>query len=80
MLVRLYRPTALFLTSIGIEANVEIQQNVLYVMTQGAYVHRDHLCLQVEVDGAVKLAVPLHNFKRPTSGFTSRKFRCFAVS
>ena len=25
---------------------MEIQQNVLYVMTQGAYVHRDHLTLR----------------------------------
>ena len=30
---------------------MEIQQNTLYVMTQGAYLHRDHLALQVKVDG-----------------------------
>lgn len=42
---------------------MEIHQNVLYVMTQGAYVHRDHLCLQVEVNGEVKLGVPLHNLQ-----------------
>jgi CRISPR-associated protein Cas1 len=42
---------------------MEIQQNVLYVMTQGAYVHRDHLCLQVQVEGEVKLAVPIHNLQ-----------------
>lgn len=45
---------------------MEIQQNVLYVMTQGAYVHRDHLTLQVKVDGAVKLGVPLHNLQAVT--------------
>jgi CRISPR-associated protein Cas1 len=42
---------------------MEIQQNVLYVMTQGAYVHRDHLCVQVKVDGNVKLGVPIHNLQ-----------------
>jgi CRISP-associated protein Cas1 len=42
---------------------MEIQQNVLYVMTQGAYVHRDHLTIQVKVDGIVKLGVPLHNLQ-----------------
>ncbi len=45
---------------------MEIQQNVLYVMTQGAYVHRDHLTLQVQVDGVVKLGVPLHNLQALT--------------
>jgi CRISPR-associated protein Cas1 len=45
---------------------MEIQQNVLYVMTQGAYVHRDHLVLQVKVDGEVKLGVPLHNLQALT--------------
>jgi CRISPR-associated protein Cas1 len=45
---------------------MEIQQNVLYVMTQGAYVHRDHLTLQVKIDGSVKLGVPLHNLQALT--------------
>jgi CRISPR-associated protein Cas1 len=45
---------------------MEIQQNVLYVMTQGAYVHRDHLTIQVKVDGLVKLGVPLHNLQAVT--------------
>ena len=45
---------------------MEIQQNVLYVMTQGAYVHRDHLTLQVKVDDEVKLGVPLHNLQALT--------------
>jgi CRISPR-associated protein Cas1 len=45
---------------------MEIQQNVLYVMTQGAYVNRDHLALQVSVDKVVKLGVPLHNLQAVT--------------
>jgi CRISP-associated protein Cas1 len=27
------------------------------------YLHRDHLALQVKVDGAIRLAVPLHNLQ-----------------
>src|ERR1700677_721708 len=42
---------------------MEILQNTLYVMTQGAYLHRDHLALQVKVDGEIRLAVPLHNLQ-----------------
>ncbi len=42
---------------------MEIQQNTLYVMTQGAYLHRDHLALQVKIDGEIRLAVPLHNLQ-----------------
>lgn len=42
---------------------MEIQQNTLYVMTQGAYLHRDHLALLVKIDGEVRLAVPLHNLQ-----------------
>ncbi|MFN0167516.1 MAG: type I-C CRISPR-associated endonuclease Cas1c [Bryobacteraceae bacterium] len=45
---------------------MEVQQNVLYVMTQGAYVRRDHQTLQVEVDGTVRLGVPLHNLQAVT--------------
>lgn len=45
---------------------MEIQQNVLYVMTQGAYVRRDHHTLQVEVEGKVRLGVPLHNLQALT--------------
>ena len=41
----------------------EVQQNTLYVMTQGAYLHRDHLALQVTIDGEIRLAVPPHNFQ-----------------
>lgn len=45
---------------------MEIHQNILYVMTQGAYVHRDHLTLQVKVEDVVKLGVPLHNLQALT--------------
>jgi CRISPR-associated protein Cas1 len=40
---------------------VEIRQNVLYVMTQGAYIRRDHQTIQVEIEGKVRLAVPIHH-------------------
>lgn len=40
---------------------MEVLQNVLYVLTQGAYVRRDHLTIQVEVEGKVRLGVPIHN-------------------
>lgn len=42
---------------------MEIRQNTLYVMTQGAYVRRDHLTVQVEVEGKVRLGVPMHNLE-----------------
>jgi CRISPR-associated protein Cas1 len=45
---------------------MDVQQNVLYVMTQGAYVRRDHETLQVEVEGKVRLGVPLHNLQALT--------------
>jgi len=42
---------------------MEVIQNILYVMTQGAYVRRDHLTVQVEVEGKVRLGVPMHNLE-----------------
>lgn len=42
---------------------MEVVQNILYVMTQGAYLRRDHLTVQVEVEGKVRLGVPLHNLE-----------------
>jgi CRISPR-associated protein Cas1 len=39
----------------------EIIQNTLYVMTQGAYIHRDHLTIKVEVEKETRLAVPIHH-------------------
>ena len=42
---------------------MEILQNTLYVMTQGAYVHRDHLAIIVEVEKVRRLAVPIHNLQ-----------------
>ncbi len=42
---------------------MEILQNTLYVMTQEAYVHRDHLAIIVEVEKVRRLAVPIHNLQ-----------------
>lgn len=40
---------------------MEIHQNTLYVMTQGAYLHRERLTLQVEVEREVRMSVPIHH-------------------
>ena len=40
---------------------MEVLQNVLYVMTPGAYLRRDHLVVQVELEGKVRFGVPIHN-------------------
>ncbi len=40
---------------------MEIHQNTLYVMTQGAYLHREHLTLQVKIEREVRLSVPIHH-------------------
>jgi CRISP-associated protein Cas1 len=37
--------------------------NTLYITTQGAYLRRQHETLQVKVDGAVKLTVPMHHLE-----------------
>lgn len=42
---------------------MELMQNTLYVLTQGAYLRRDHLTVQVEVEGKVRLGVPIHNLE-----------------
>ena len=42
---------------------MEVLQNILYVMTQGAYLRRDHLTVQVEVEGKVRMGVPMHNLE-----------------
>ncbi len=42
---------------------MEVVQNILYVMTAGAYVRRDHLTVQVEVEGKVRLGIPIHNLE-----------------
>lgn len=42
---------------------MEIRQNTLYITTQGAYVNRDHLTLRVELEGELKLAVPIHHIE-----------------
>jgi CRISPR-associated protein Cas1 len=40
-----------------------ILQKTLYVMTQGAYLHRDHLTLKVEVEKQDRLCVPIHHLE-----------------
>lgn len=42
---------------------MEVLQNTLYVMTQGAYLRRDHLTVQVEVEGKIRMGVPMHNLE-----------------
>lgn len=39
---------------------MEVIQHTLYVTTQGAYLHRDHLSLQVEIEKKIALSVPIH--------------------
>ena len=38
-----------------------VRLNTLYVLTEGAYLHRDHLSLIVEVERERKLSVPIHH-------------------
>lgn len=38
-----------------------VRLNTLYLMTDGAYLHRDHQTLQVQVAQETKLAVPIHH-------------------
>jgi CRISPR-associated protein Cas1 len=42
---------------------MEINLNTLYVMTQGAYVHRDHSTIKVDVEQQTRLAVPIHTLE-----------------
>ncbi|MBL8294933.1 MAG: type I-C CRISPR-associated endonuclease Cas1 [Bryobacterales bacterium] len=42
---------------------MEVRQNVLYVLTQGSYLRRDHQTIQVEVEGRVRLGVPIHHLQ-----------------
>ena len=42
---------------------MQTHANTLFVQTQGAYLRKDHETVQVQVDGAVKLAVPLHHLE-----------------
>jgi CRISPR-associated protein Cas1 len=41
----------------------QVIQNTLYLLTQGLYVHRDHLALRIEQDGQLKLSLPIHNLE-----------------
>lgn len=38
----------------------EIVQNTLYILTEGAYLHRDHETLRVDVERETRLTVPIH--------------------
>ncbi len=40
-----------------------VRENVLYVVTEGAYLSRDHLNLVVRVEGETRLAVPIHHLE-----------------
>ena len=40
-----------------------VRQNTLYVMTQGAYLHRDHLTVKVEIEKETRLSVPIHHLE-----------------
>ena len=42
---------------------MEVQLNTLYVVTQGAWLRRDHLTVQVVVDKQTKLVVPIHHLE-----------------
>jgi CRISPR-associated protein Cas1 len=45
---------------------IQTTQNTLYVLTQGAYVHKDHQTVRVECEGQTRLRVPLHNVESVT--------------
>jgi CRISPR-associated protein Cas1 len=40
---------------------VDVQLNTLYVFTAGAYLHRDHQTVRVEVEKQTRMAVPIHH-------------------
>lgn len=40
-----------------------VRLNTLYVMSEGAYVHRDHQTLQVRIEQETKLSVPIHHLQ-----------------
>jgi len=42
---------------------MDVKLNTLYVMTEGAYLHRDGLALKVEVEKKEKLRVPVHHLE-----------------
>ena len=42
---------------------MDIQLNTLFVVTRGATIRRDHLTLQVMIDGAVRLTLPIHQLE-----------------
>jgi len=40
-----------------------VRLNTLYVLSEGAYLHRDHQTLQVRIEQETKLAVPIHHLQ-----------------
>ena len=40
---------------------MDVQLNTLYVFTAGAYLHRDHQTVRVEVERECRLAIPIHH-------------------
>ena len=42
---------------------MQTHANILFVQTQGAYLRKNHETVQVQVEGAVKLTVPLHHLE-----------------
>ncbi len=42
---------------------MEINLNTLFVLTQGAYVHRDHNTVKVDIEQQTRLAVPIHTLE-----------------
>ena len=40
-----------------------VRLNTLYVLSEGAYLHRDHQTLQVRIEQQTKLAVPIHHLQ-----------------
>ena len=40
-----------------------VRLNTLYVLSEGAYLHRDHLSLLVQIEKETKLSVPIHHLQ-----------------
>ncbi|MDQ8201751.1 type I-C CRISPR-associated endonuclease Cas1c [Pelagicoccus sp. SDUM812003] len=41
----------------------QVIKNTLYLMTQGLYLHRDHLSLRIKENKETRLSVPIHNLE-----------------
>lgn len=42
---------------------MEVRLNTLYVLTQGAYVHRDHQTVKIEVERQTRFETPIHHLE-----------------